>query len=440
MEKAALLAPQPIPAQIPVALAAATALLPKAAEAKKPSRKYGNLVWLGMVLAAVSAVVWLFGIPWLLGPVVPEMPLVRADFVQTLVASGHIETPFRVSVGSQITGVVASVPVAEGATVIAGESLVVLVDTEARAAVVQAQGQLAEANARVHQIVELTLPTAKQTLAQTQATVLAAQQTYDRTATLASNGNATRASLDDATRALDVARTQVRNAQLAVFTNTEGGSDFVLAQTQVAQMSAAVAAAQSRLGYTQIKAPRDGILIARAVEAGDVVQPGKELFSLSPKGAVQIVVQIDEKNLGLIALGQSALASADAYPRQTFAAKIIFINPGVDLQRASVQVKLAVPELPDYVRQDMTISVDIEVARHPAALIIPAADIHDMATAKPWVLKAEAGKARRKTVAVGLVSAGKAEILSGLAEGDTVIPSASGGSDGRHIRLQAAKP
>jgi HlyD family secretion protein len=66
------------------------------------------------------------------------------------------------------------------------------------------------------------------------------------------------------------------------------------------------------------------------------------------------------------------LASAGAFPNEAFAAEVVYVNPGIDLQRASVEVKLRVPEPPDYLRQDMTISVDIETARHPGALIVPA--------------------------------------------------------------------
>jgi HlyD family secretion protein len=61
-------------------------------------------------------------------------------------------------------------------------------------------------------------------------------------------------------------------------------------------------------------------------------------MKLSPSADTKLVVQIDEKYLSLIVLGQKALASADA--KQTFDAEVVYINPGVDLQRASVEVKL----------------------------------------------------------------------------------------------------
>jgi HlyD family secretion protein len=68
-------------------------------------------------LLALLLAIWYFGASLILGPAVNVDPVVRAEFVQSVVASGHVEAPFRVNIGSQITGVVADVPVAEGQSV-----------------------------------------------------------------------------------------------------------------------------------------------------------------------------------------------------------------------------------------------------------------------------------------------------------------------------------
>src|SRR5262249_57184036 len=129
--------------------------------------------------------------------------------------------------------------------------------------------------------------------------------------------------------------------------------------------------------------------ISRDVERGNVVQPSNVLMKLSPFAETQLVVQIDERNLGFINIGQKALASADAYVKEGFVADVVYIDPGVDLQRASIEVKLRVPQPPAYLRQDMTVSVDIEAARHPSALIVPAQTIRGVAGSKPWEMKVE---------------------------------------------------
>ncbi len=398
-------------------------------------RAYGILIALG--IAAAAALVWWFGGTLIFGPALRTSPVIQADFVQTLVASGHVETPFRVVVSSQITGTVARIPVSEGERVKAGDLLILLDDREARATVEQAEGQVAQAEARLRQIRDLTRPAAEQSLAELRAALANAQQTFNRVSKLSADGFSSKQALDDATKTLSMARAQMRGAELQVAANQQGGSDYSLAETQLAQMRSTAAAAKTRLSYGEIRAPRDGLLIARSVETGFVVQPGIELMRLSPAGDTQIVVQIDEKNLGLVALGQSALASADAYAKESFPASVTYISPSVDILRASVEVKLSVPEPPLYLRQDMTVSIDVEVARKPQALIAPSADVRGLNGLTPWLLIVRDGQAVRLPVKVGLVSAGKAEILSGAAVDDQVIPaSATNIAEGRRVRVR----
>ncbi len=369
-----------------------------------------------------------------LGPEIIVESVKRGNLIKTVVASGHFETPFRVEIGSQMTGVVTEVLVDEGETVKAGQELIHLDAREIKAAVVQSQGALAQAEARLRQLNELTLPAARETLAQAKASLVDAQSTYDRTSSLFKNGFSPNSALDEAQKNLDVAKAQVRSAELQVFTASPGGSDDVVAETQVKQALATLEAAQSRLAYTTITAPRDGTLINRSVEKGTVVQAGKPLLVLAPNGISQLVIGVDERNLGLIALGEPALASADAFPDQKFEAKVSYINPSVDITRASVEVKLDVGTPPAFLRQDMTVSVDIEVGRRDAVAVIGTRYIHDLQSDTPWVLAAVKGRAVKRTVKIGLRGLNDVEILDGLALGDLIIPSLSGVVSGQRIR------
>jgi HlyD family secretion protein len=377
-----------------------------------------------LAVGAVLAVLLAWGaVRFVFGPSVAVDRVVRRDVVQTIVASGRVETPYRVDIGSQVVGTVAKVPVAEGDRVKAGQVLVVLESREAEALVKQADVAVAQAEARLRQLRELQLPVASQSLRQAEVNLENARATQERNRRLYESGFIGRSALDESQRALDVARTQVDSARKQVETARPSGSDYAMAATALAQAQASLQAARARLAYTAITAPRDGILIARDVEAGDVVQPGKALMVLSPEGETQIVVQIDERNLARLKVGQPALASADAYPNERFKAELVYLNPGVDPQRGTVEVKLRVAEPPAYLRQDMTVSVDIEVERHPGVLALRAEALRDLGNAKPWVLKVNGSRTRRQDVAVGLRGEGWAEIRAGLAENDLVVPA-----------------
>lgn len=374
----------------------------------------------------------------ILGAPVEVVTAVRGDLTQTVVASGRVITPQRVAIGTTITERVARIPVDEGQRVKRGEVLIVLDDLNERAAEAQARAAVAQAEAKLRQLREVALPAARHALAEAQANAVQARLSYERTRALQAKGFVGEAQLDDAKRALDVAENQLRSARLQVETNRPSGSDYALAQTALAQARATLAGAQAKLAQTVIDAPADGVLIAREVEPGDVAQPGKELMALAPDGETQIEVQIDEKNLGLLALGQPALASADAYPGRRFAAQVVYINPGVDPLRGSVEVKLKVPRPPAYLRQDMTVSVDIEVAHRAGVIVVPSTAVHDAYGEHPWVLAVQGHRALRRAVELGLRGEGRVEVRAGVAPGERLIPAGeSGVKPGERVRVVA---
>lgn len=351
----------------------------------------------------------------------PVTTVARSDLVQTVVASGRVQTPFRVEIGSQITGTVAAIPVAEGQAVNRGQLLVALDDREARAALDQAQASLAQAQARLAQLREVGLPVALQAVRQAEVNLQNVRRQYERNRQLRSQGFIGQAQLDDVQRNVDVAESQLRTARLQAQSNRQEGSDYLLAVTAIDQAQANLRMAQTKFDYCSILAPADGVLIARDVERGDVVQPGKTLMVLSPNGQTQLVVQMDEKNLAGLRVGQKALASADAYASLRFAAELAYINPAVDPQHGSVEVKFNVSDPPAYLRQDMTVSVDTEVARRPAALVVPTDLVHDIDGGAPWVWKLHDGRAIRQAVATGVRGGIRVEILGGLQAGEQVI-------------------
>ena len=395
-------------------------------------RRYRGAAFAVIVLIALAAV---FGPRLLFGPEVDVVAVVQRDFVQTVVASGHVEAPHRVSVGAQVTGTVARVPVAEGQSVVAGQVLIELEDAESRAALLQAEVAVQQSEARLRQLREVQSPVAEQSLRQAEITLDNARTQARRTADLFQRNFVGQAALDDANKAVALAEAQLRAAQKQLETTRPDGSDYAMALSALAQARASAEVARSRLRYATIVAPAAGTLIARQVEPGDVVQPGKALMLLSPAGETELVVQIDERNLHLLAIGQAAQASADAYPDLRFPAELVYINPGIDAQRGSVEVKLAVAQPPTYLRQDMTVSVDIQVASRSGAILVPTAAVHDGDEAEPWVLKVDAHRARPQRVRLGLRGGGMSEVLAGLHAGDLVVASASAGvGDGARLR------
>lgn len=398
-------------------------------------RKYQWKIQAALLLAVLLI---FLAVRWWRGPEVLFDKVVRRDFVQSVVATGHVETPHRIDVGVQITGTVIRIPVNEGQNVKLGDVLIELDPAELRASEQQAGIAVSQAQQRVRQLREVQAPVAEQALRQAQANLKNAQTVLRRNENLFQKGFISAAALDDFRKAVELADAQVQSTRKQLATTQPNGSDFALAEGAVSEAGASAKAASARARYTVVKAAMDGTLIGRNVEVGDVVQAGKVLMTLSPVGITQLIVEIDEKNLRLLALGQNALVAADAYPQQRFAARLAYINPGVNAQTGAVSVKFDVAKPPAMLKQDMTVSVDTEVARRPNALLVPASAVHDADGAAPWVLLEKNGRLARRPLQLGLRSGGFAEVIDGLSEGDLLLPATETLTAGARVR--AAKP
>jgi len=364
----------------------------------------------------------------------------RTEFVQTIVASGHVETPHRIDLGAQLTANVTAVPVAEGQRVERGQLLIELDGRELQAAVRAAEAQLAQAEARLRQLVEVQGPVALLAVRQAQVNLDNARAQYQRQSDLFHQGFIGQAALDDAAKARDLAEAQWSGAVKQAQSELPRGSDFALAQANLEAARTALDAARVRESYTRITAPAAGVLIARAVEPGEQVAPGRTLMTLSPEGLTQLVVQVDEKNLRYLVLGQPASASAEAYPERRFDARLAYVNPGINAQTGAVTTKLDVLQPPPELRQDMTVSVNIEVARHPQAVLAPSDAVHDPGSPRPWVLRVEGKRARRVDIQLGASSGGWTEVLAGVQPGDRLLPASITLRDGERVRLRDAAP
>lgn len=137
-------------------------------------------------------------------------------------------------------------------------------------------------------------------------------------------------------------------------------------------------------------------MLTRNAEPGDLVQPDRVLFQISSSGATEILTSFDEKNLAVLNLGQNARCVADAYPDWPFDAQVTFIAPSIDPQRGTVDIRLKVEPVPSWLRQDMTVSVNVETGRRAAALAVPNDALMQLGGNQAIAFAVQDDKARRK--------------------------------------------
>lgn len=370
----------------------------------------------------------------LAGERTPAYLVEQGELHQSVVASGRVRTPRRIELATQIAGRVTAVLASEGMVVEAGQLLVQLDATELQAAHDQARATLTQSQARQRQLGDLSRPLAEQARRQAEANWQQAKKQQERSRELVERGFYSPAQLDEANRALAVAESQLRSGEVQLASNQPDGAEARVTQSAVEQSRAALALAEAKLSYARLSSPVAGRILSRHIEPGDTAQPGKVLLLIAPLGDSQVTTQIDEKNIALLALGQSATISADAYPQVRFKATLSYIAPAVDAQRGSVEVRLLVPEPPAFLKHEMTVSIDIETGKKARAMQIPADSLRDAASLAPWVMVLRDGRAQRQAVKLGLRGSGRVEIIEGLALDEAVLPASLAVPEGRRLR------
>src|SRR5205085_4541189 len=153
------------------------------------------------------------------------------------------------------------------------------------------------------------------------------------------------------------------------------------ARAQVEQMAAALTQAETNLKYTKILSPIDGIVVDREYDVGQTVAASFQaptLFSIAQDlTKMQVQADVDQSDIGRVAVGQLARFTVDAYPDEEFRGRIsqIRLNASVNQNVVSYPVIIEVPNPDEKLRPKMTANVTIDVAQVQGVLRIPNASL-----------------------------------------------------------------
>jgi HlyD family secretion protein len=356
----------------------------------------------------------------------------RRDLVEIVTASGNIRARRTVDISSDVSARVAQLLVDEGDDVVAGQTLLRLEPDQHRANLSRAEAALAQAEAQE---------------AQQRANLIQAERNRDRLLQLRARDSllVSRQQLDDAETAAEV--------QQAMLAASGHG---------VAQARAAVDEAADMLSKTVFTAPMSGKVTRLNVEEGETViigtmnNPGSLVLTISDLSVIEVVVQVDETEVSAISLGDSASIRIDAFPNKTFSGRVTkignsAINPptqqATSNQQAAIdfEVVLTLEESEAPLRPDLSATADIVVESRTRALAVPIIamtvrdrdeamgdekeDEHADGSTAPvgvaddveGVFVVTGGTVEFRPVQIGIAGQEYFEILTGLAEGDTVV-------------------
>jgi len=317
----------------------------------EPSRRWLLIAGIAAgLLLAIAVAVWLLRPAHHIAVKVTTATAPRAGGRDTAVlqATGYVTARREATVSAQITGTVTQVLIEEGERVKAGQVLAQLDSTAQRAQLAQAQAQYHAAQATLPQL-EVQLAQAQRDLKRQEG--LVAQQLTSQ-------------------QALEDAQTRVATASAQV----------EIQRRQLELGSAAVQAAQVQFNYATVRAPFDGVVIAKSAQVGEIVSPFSAgggftrtgIGTIVDMNSLEIEVDVNESYLDRIAGGQGAEAVLDAYPSWTIPAHVIAIIPTADRGKATVKVRVAFDARDPRILPDMGVRVSfLQAARAAAAAPAP---------------------------------------------------------------------
>jgi membrane fusion protein, copper/silver efflux system len=171
--------------------------------------------------------------------------------------------------------------------------------------------------------------------------------------------------------------------------------------------------------------PRDGIVLERNVTEGMRAQPGDVLFRIADHSVVWAIIDVAERDLGSVAVGQRATVRARSFPGKEFLGKIEIIYPQInkETRTARVRVELSNPQL--LLIHDMYVDAEIDTGSAEAVLAVPESAVMDTGSRQAVLVDKGEGRFEPREVKLGHRGEGYVEIREGLAETDSVVTSAN---------------
>lgn len=229
-----------------------------------------------------------------------------------------------------------------------------------------------------------------------------------------------RAELEQARANLQLAEKSFERTQLLFTRGASNAQALDEAQSQLQAARASQALAQARLDKTQIRAPYAGVLGLRLVSQGDYLDAGDDIVNLEVLDPLKVDFRIPQKAVAQVSLGQRIELGLDAYPGERFAGEIVAINPRLDEVGRSQAIRAKVANAGQRLKPGQFVRVSVILAERPQAILVPEEAIMPIG-GQLFVNLLVEGRVERRAVRLGQRLRGKAEVIEGLAGGETLI-------------------
>jgi len=357
-------------------------------------------------------------------------------FEAGLTFTGTTQPEQTVVLRSQVTGQVTALTVDVGDAVTTDEILARQDADLLTVAVNQAQAELQARQSEVAQA-QASVSDARTAFNSAQVQLQQAQTEADRLTKLAADGAVSMQTAEQAQLTVDTGQQVLLSTQEQIRTRQAAVS---AAEGRVSAQQAVVDQTQERLSFAVVRSPLSGTVIERLIEVGDYAETGDELMQLGDLSRIKIIIQVSDRDLAQVSVGQPVQVQLDALPGETIAGRITRIAPAADATSRLIPVEVTIPNDTGRLGSGLLARVTLEKAGSDRIAIPKTAlDIATDDASTLFVLTAvnnQAATVQARPVEIGRENDRRVEIVSGLQAGEIVVVRSSGDlSDGQVVNL-----
>jgi HlyD family secretion protein len=361
----------------------------------------------------------------------PELLLAKAVRRQIMVAvstNGKIEPADYGEIYAPVDGLVAQIYQKEGSEIEKGQPLMRLESERIRTALSDAKAALLQERRQARTV--LSGPSKEEmaaldaSIAENELQLNQQKQELTVEESLYSKGATTRASLENLRKECDLLQLRLdglKQKKQSILSRYSP-EDKEWEQDKISELTKQVKILEQQLQMESVVAPTSGLIYAVSIRQGSFAAKGQLLAQIYQPGRIRLRAYVDEPDLGRIEIGQQVLIEWDGLPDRKWTGTVEkTAKQVVPVDNRSVGLILCMVDgNPKELIPNLNVKVEIVTARKESALVVPRAAVFSH-EGHPAVLVSDGKHTEIKTVVPGLLAPDEIEIVSGIAEGSSIV-------------------
>jgi multidrug efflux pump subunit AcrA (membrane-fusion protein) len=175
----------------------------------------------------------------------------------------------------------------------------------------------------------------------------------------------------------------------------------------------------------ELKAPIDGVIIERNATVGELVDKGREVFTISDPTRLWAIAEIKERDIAAVKVGQEATFTVLPYPQELFRGKVILVGNQVEAASRTLEVRIAVDNADGRLKPGMFADVGIVTTILDNVLLIPDSALQTDGDSQIVFVALDGNKFEKRVVKLGEEQQGRVQVLAGLKAGEQIATEGS---------------